>query len=123
MLPYVEEFLYWSKESFGLKPVVSVTDVLIYQLPGRTWIASKQIYANHYFDTSLAITLLVDDPADASGNSIYLAYVNRSRVDLLTGILSGLKRSLVQGRLQRGMHDSLKTTIQKLESCKCEPTR
>lgn len=27
-------------------------------------IASKQIYANHYFDASLGLTFLVDAPAD-----------------------------------------------------------
>jgi hypothetical protein len=28
-LPFLEEFLYWSKESFGLKPVISVTHATI----------------------------------------------------------------------------------------------
>ncbi len=119
-LPYVEEFLYWSKESFGLKPVISVTDVFIYQLPGETWIASKQIYASHYFDASLAITLLADDPNDASGNSIYLVYVNRSRLDLLGGVFGSLKRRIVQGRLRESMSDTLKMTIEQLaSSCAC----
>jgi hypothetical protein len=122
-LPYVEEFLYWSKESFGLKPVISVTDVFTYQLPGETWIASKQIYASHYFDASLAITLLADDPTDASGNRIYLAYVNRSRVDLLGGMFGGLKRSLAQGRLREAMRNTLETAVAKLASSNnCQST-
>ncbi|MBZ5608266.1 MAG: hypothetical protein LAP38_08415 [Acidobacteriia bacterium] len=115
-LENVEEFLYWSKEAFGLKPVISVTHVIIYQLPDRAWIASKQIYASHYFDASLAITLVVDDPADLSGHSIYLAYLNRSRIDLLGGILGGLRRSVVRGRLVGGMSRNLQQTVTKLES-------
>ena len=118
-LPYLEEFLYWSKESFGLRPVISVTHVSIYQLPDQTWIASKQIYASHYFDASLAVTLVADDPADLSGGSVYLAYLNRSRIDLLGGALAGLARGLVRGRLQEGMKNNLQQTVTKLEfSCR-----
>jgi hypothetical protein len=115
-LPFLEEFLYWSKESFGLKPVVSVTDVTIYQLPDQAWIASKQIYASHYFDASLAITLAADDPMDSSGHTIYLAYINRSRIDLLGGTFAGLVRGVVRRRLEDGMRKNLQQTVEKLES-------
>jgi len=120
VLPKVEEFLYWSKESFGLKPVISVTHVSIDQLPDQAWIASKQIYSRHYYDTSLAITLVADDPTElARGSSIYLAYVNRSRIDLLGGIFGAFKRHLVRGRLEDGMRKNLRETVTKLESS-CE---
>jgi len=119
-LPFLEEFLYWSKESFGLKPVISVTQVTIFRLPGQTWIASKQIYASHYFDASLAITLTADDPADPSGNSVYLAYVNRSRIDLLGGAFAGFVRHMVRGRLEDGMRKNLQQTVTRLESA-CGP--
>ena len=119
-LPFLEEILYWSKESFGLKPVISVTHVTIFRLPGQTWIASKQIYASHYFDASLAITLVANDPADPSGNSIYLAYVNRSRIDLLGGAFAGFVRHMVRGRLEDGMRKNLQQTVTRLESA-CGP--
>lgn len=119
LFPKVEEFLYWSKESFGLKPVISVTHVSIHQLPDQAWIASKQIYASHYFDASLAITLMADDPTDLTGGSLYLAYVNRSRIDLLGGIFGAFKRRLVRGRLEEGMRKNLQQTVTKLESA-CE---
>jgi hypothetical protein len=118
--PNVEEFFYWSKETFGLKPVISLTHVIIYQQPHESWIASKQIYANHYFDASLGITLVSDDPADPSGNSIYLAYSNRSRIDLLGGLLGALRRSMIHSRLESGMRKNLQQTIAKLESS-CQP--
>jgi hypothetical protein len=40
-----EDFIFWSKEKFGLKPVISLTHVSIYRKPesGRTLIASIQI--------------------------------------------------------------------------------
>lgn len=113
-----EQFIYWSKESFGLKPVISVTHVTISQLPDRVWIGSKQIFANHYFDASLSITLAIDDPADPS--SFYLLYANRSRIDLLRGAFAGLRRAIVRGRLQDGMRKNLQQTVTAIESsCAC----
>jgi hypothetical protein len=116
----LEVFFYWSKESFGLKPVISITQVIIDQRPDETWIASKQIYADHYFDASLGITVVLDDPADSTGNTIYLAYLNRSRIDLLGGVLGPLRRSLVRGRLQEGMKKNLRQTAEQLEAG-CKP--
>ena len=87
ILPEVQEFFYWLTESFGLKPVASVTHVSIYFQPGRTVIASKQIYASHYFDASLGLTVALDDAAEAPVPSMYLVYLNRSRIDLLSGFL------------------------------------
>jgi len=116
MLPDVSEFLYWSTESFGLKPVASVTHVSIYIQPGRTVIASKQIYASHYFDASLGLTAALDDGAEAPGPSMYLVYLNRSRIDLLGGFFGGLRRAFLRGRLREGMRKNLVEVVRKLES-------
>src|SRR5688500_11544733 len=54
-----EDFLYWAVEDFGLKPVVTLNHVTLYK-PRRTdgrppvsFIATRQIYASHYFVASL----------------------------------------------------------------------
>jgi hypothetical protein len=52
-------------------------------------IASKQIWASHYYDGSLGITVLVD-----ANPGTYLVYLNRSRIDLLRD--AGFKRWLVK---------------------------
>lgn len=116
--PGRQEFLYWSKEHFGLKPVISITDVIVYEPPEQmqTWIASKQIYASHYFDASLGLTLLADNPADPSGQSIYVAYSNRSLIDLLGGAFAGIRRSIIRGPLKDGLRKNLEETAAKLES-------
>jgi len=103
-LDNVEDFIYWSKEKFGLKPVISVTHVSIYPEPQRkvTLIASKQIYASHYFEASLGLTVVV--PA---GNGFYLLYFNRSRADALRGGFSGMVRGKVQGRTRDGAQENL----------------
>lgn len=115
-LPGVSEFFYWSTESFGLKPVASITHVSVYIQPGRAAIASKQLYASHYFDASLGLTAALDDPGDASNPGMYLVYMNRSRIDLLSGFFGGLRRVILRGRLRDGMRKNLADVVRKLEA-------
>jgi hypothetical protein len=60
-------------------------------------IASKQIYAMHYFDASLGLTLLVRDPS-APFPATYVVYLNRSRIDLFDGLFGGVARRIAAGR-------------------------
>jgi hypothetical protein len=115
----VEDFVYWSREEFGLKSIVSVTHVTIYQGAGENQpavlIASKQIYASHYFDASLGLTALIEGEVDGSELQ-YLVYLNRSRAYGLGGMFSGVKRSLVGGRLRKSIEKTLLYTKARLEA-------
>lgn len=108
--PNVEDFIYWSKEKYGLKPVLSITHVAIYKrtLGNRTevLVASKQIYANHYFDASLALTAFVEGNERATSHS-YLLYLNRSRIGALRGFFVGLKRSVIGAQIRQGLGKNL----------------
>ena len=64
-------------------------------------IASKQIYANHYFDSSLALTAFVNIPGASPGS--FLLYENRSRADGLEGMFSKIKRGIVEDRAVDGL--------------------
>jgi hypothetical protein len=115
----VESFFYWSKEHYAEgKPVVSVTHVGIVhsdtdrRLPA-VLVASKQIFATHYVEGGLGLTMVVRD--DATGTS-YLAYVNRSQVDLLRGWFGGLVRSVLEGRLDRHAPQIVRGLRARLES-------
>jgi hypothetical protein len=114
-----EDFIYWSKEDFGLKPVTSVTHVTIYKrAPSDTpdvIIGSKGIYASHYFEGSLGLTSFIQSQPSNPPRT-YLIYVNRSRTDALRGLFSGLKRSLIGGRLRDGAKNSMEMIKQKLET-------
>jgi len=114
----VEDFLYWSKEDFGLKPVTSVTHVTIYKSSDHNEsdviVGSKGIYGSHYLDSSLGLTAFVQTHAPHPPRS-YLIYVNRSRTDALRGFLGGWKRSLIGGRLRDGARKSMEAIKQKLE--------
>jgi hypothetical protein len=90
---------------------VSVTHVLILKttIDGRPWafIASKQIYADHYFVASLGLTVLAQESADPANPVISVAYFYRSRTDGLQGRFSSVARSIVQRYVRSGMLKNL----------------
>jgi|SoiMethySBSTD1v2_1073268.scaffolds.fasta_scaffold128866_4 hypothetical protein len=115
----VESFFYWSKEHYAEgKPVISVTHVGIVQgesdpqLPS-VLVASKQIFATHYVEAGLGLTMVLRDHATGTP---YLAYVNRSQVDLLRGWLGGLVRSVLQNQLERQAPQIVRGLRARLES-------
>ena len=114
------DLIYWSKERVHRRPVVSVTHLAIvpggHASPVAYAIASKQIYAMHYFDASLGITLLVPDAA-ASPPSTYVVYLNRSRIDLFDGLLGGMARQVVKGKARSLVAEQLgriRTSLEKV---------
>jgi hypothetical protein len=116
---HVENFIYWSKEKFGLKPVISITHIAAHKVspdPGvDVVIASKGIYANHYFEASLGLTAFVHSAVSDQPRT-YLIYINRSKADALRGMFAGFKRSLISGSLRSGAKKNMEMIKQKLES-------
>jgi hypothetical protein len=112
----LEELLVWSKIKFGLKPVIAVNHVTIYkrdrELGPQILSVSKQIYANHYFNSSLALTGFVT----VAGPTSYLVYENRSRADGLEGPFGKLKRGIVQNKAVEGLKGILENSKLKLEA-------
>jgi len=116
-LVVVEDALVWSKIKFGLKPVIAVNHVVIYQQRDESGpqilISSRQIYANHYFDSSLSLTAFVTIPGASAS---YLLYENRSRADGLEGVFSKLKRGIVESRAINSLKTILQSSQQSLEA-------
>ena len=113
----------WSKADLGLKPIVTLTHVAICTAgrgPNEVVIASRQIFANHYIDASLGLTALVDS-SDGSDMS-YLLYVNRSRIDRLSGPFGALARTLMKPRIRKGVEKSLAIAKTRLERSRAEAT-
>jgi hypothetical protein len=103
------DIVYWSKENFGLKPIVSIIHGVVYQPPSRSdraFVVQKQIYASHYYDASLAVTTLLS--SDEGGTPwTYLVYTNRSRGDLLRGGFGGVKRNVAQAQARKAAEQTL----------------
>ena len=102
--PGVESFVYWSREYYGHgKPIVSLTHVGILRFSSDArlpyvLVASKQISATHYIEGGLGLTMVF---RDATTGHAYLAYVNRSQVDLLRGFLGSILCGRFENQLRR----------------------
>ena len=116
-LPGADEFFYWNMGEFGMKPTTRLNQVVIQPLPTgvpslpglRYVIATRQIYANHYFSATLELRTLVDDDA-AEDDGFFLLYATRSRVTGLSGFFKGLLRAIVKRRARSGMERYLTNT-------------
>ena len=104
-LQLIEDAIVWSKIKFGLKPVIAVNHITIYKrnrdVGPQVLVASKQIYASHYFNASLALMAFVTVPGASQG--AYLVSENRSRADGLQGPFGKIKRGVVERKALEGL--------------------
>ncbi len=107
-----DSFLYWSREKFGLKPTISISHAVLVQRGGAVIFGSKQVFASHYFESSLGMALFV--PV-ADGSHGYVTYLNRSRVDTLRGLLAPIARLVAAKRARDGLERMLSGVKVKLE--------
>lgn len=112
-LPGATSFLYWQETEFGLKPTIRISHLTIWDTGDATVIASKLLYASHYFWTGLEIRALVPDPA--RGEGFWLVMVNRARSDGLSGFTGTFVRRRVRGEVQDGVLGAQRATKRKLE--------
>src|SRR6266542_246145 len=117
-LDVVENAIVWSKIKFGLKPVIAINHIIIYKRPqnigAQILIVSRQIYANHYFDSSLALTAFLNVPGPSPKS--YLFYENRSRADGLEGMFGKIKRGIIEDKALGGLKSILHQTQLSLET-------
>ncbi len=104
-LPNATSQLFWMIENFGgqaKRPTITVNHRVSYQPePESLVVASKQLYANHYYEAGLGLTVMVKDP-DNAANSVYLLHISRSRIDALRDV-----PKLLAGDLYKGAEDLL----------------
>jgi hypothetical protein len=108
-----DDVLYWAKDTFGLKPVVSAYHMTTYRSPRGVLMASKLLAATHYFNASLEIMAGVPAP---DGKSLYLLSLYRTRIDPPTGMLSGMLMGKVRSGVETGVKANLETARTRLAS-------
>lgn len=122
-LRLVENAIVWSKIKFGLKPVIAINHIMVYKRDEETGpqvlIASRQIYANHYFNSSVALTAFVKIPGVNPGS--YLFYENRSLADGLEGAFSKIKRGIVEDKAIAGLKTILESSRVNLNARGLQP--
>jgi len=112
-LPNAESFLYWQNAKFGLKPTLRINHLTIANQTSHVAIASKMLYASHYFWTAIELRVLVPD--SARGQGFWFANVSRSRSDGLDGFVGSLVRDKVRKETEQGMTAALANTKKRME--------
>jgi len=108
------DFFYWQEVQFGLKPTIRINHLVIQDRPGSTVIASKMLYASHYFWTALELRVLVPDPS--RGRGFWFVTISRSRSDGLSGFVGRLIRGRVRKEAAKGTLAALNATKAGLET-------
>ena len=112
-LPDSTAFLYWQDTVFGLKPTIRISHVTIQEGQEGTVVASKMLYASHYFWTGLELRALLPD--STRGPGFWLVTISRSRSDGLSGFTGTFVRGRVRSEAQEGTLAALQGTKARLE--------
>ncbi|HXV64546.1 MAG TPA: hypothetical protein VEK15_27865, partial [Vicinamibacteria bacterium] len=112
-LPDSTSFLYWQETEFGLKPTIRISHLVIQEVSDGALVASKMLYASHYFWTAVELRALIPDPS--RGRGFWLVTVSRSRSDGLSGFTGTFVRRRVQNEVRDGMLGALQATKTRLE--------
>jgi hypothetical protein len=113
-LPGASSVFYWQETQFGLKPTIRISHLVIAPGQDETVVASKMLYATHYFWTALEFRTLMPDPS--RGQGFWLVTINRSRSDGLSGFTGFFVRRRARSEIQAGTRAVLEGTKQLLEA-------
>jgi hypothetical protein len=110
---------YWEKVNFGLKPTLRIVQAIVYQgasPDGPAYaVALKQLYASHYFQTALDLTVCVRDSA-VERNGFYLITIKGSQQAGLTGFKGGIVRKVAVDKTRSSLEKALAVYKQQLEA-------
>jgi hypothetical protein len=115
----IQSEFYWEKVNFGLKPTLRILQAVVYQdshSPDTAYaVAVKQLYASHYFETALDLTVCLRDQANP-GRGFYLITLKGSQQAGLTGLKGGIVRKVAVDKTRSSLERALGAIKQKLES-------
>ena len=113
----VQAAFYWEEVNFGLKPTFRIVQRVVYRGANPSGpayaVAEKQIYASHYFEAALDITVCV---RDAQRPGFYIITVKGSKQAGLTGLKGSIVRKVAVDKARSSLERVLVTIKQRLES-------
>lgn len=119
-LDNVETQFYWEKVNFGLKPTLRIVQTIVYRGKSENEpayaVAEKQLYASHYFETALDLSVCVKDTEQPAPNGFYLITLKGSQQAGLTGLKGGIVRKVAVDKTRSSLERALGTIKQKLET-------
>ena len=116
----IQSEFYWEKVNFGLKPTLRMVQAIVYQ--GRSperpayAVAVKQLYASHYFESALDLTVCVKDEEQPAHPGFYLITMKGSQQAGLTGLKGGIVRKVAVDKTRSSLEKALASIEEKLES-------
>jgi hypothetical protein len=116
----IQSEFYWERVNFGLKPTIRMVQAIVYQ--GRSpqqpayAVAVKQLYASHYFESALDLTVCVRDSQSPNPAGFYLITMKGSQQAGLTGLKGGIVRKVAVDKTRSSLEKALASIKQKLES-------
>ena len=116
----IQSEFYWEKVNFGLKPTLRMVQAIVFHgvIPTEPAyaVAVKQLYASHYFETALDLTVCVRDAGAPGPRGFYLITVKGSEQAGLTGLKGGIVRKVAVDKTRSSLERALGSIKQKLES-------
>jgi hypothetical protein len=114
---HLESRFYWEKVNFGLKPTIRVLQAVLYRgsdSSGPAYaVAIKQLYASHYFETALDLTVCVRDQGKQP--RMYLITLKGSQQAGLTGFKGSIVRKVAVDKTRSSLERALATMKVSLE--------
>jgi len=115
----IESQFYWEKVNFGLKPTLRIVQAIVYRGTNSSdpayAIAIKQLYASHYFESALDLTVCVRDQEQPEPRGIYLITLKGSQQAGLTGLKGTIIRKVAVDKTRSSLQRALEAIKQKLE--------
>ena len=115
----IQSEFYWEKVQFGLKPTLRIVQAIVYRDSRSTdpvyAVAVKQLYASHYFEGALDLTVCVRDGQNPN-RGFYLITLKGSQQAGLTGFKGGIVRKVAVDKTRSSLERALGAIKEKLES-------
>ncbi|HMD99424.1 MAG TPA: hypothetical protein VKM93_19115 [Terriglobia bacterium] len=118
-LANVESLFYWERVNFGLKPTLRLNHAIAYRSAGPRGVAQvvavKQLWASHYFQLALDLTVCFTESGRNSDTGFYLISLKGSKQEGLTGLKGSLLRRVVVGKTRSAQEKALLNIKKALE--------
>jgi hypothetical protein len=107
----LKSMFYWERIDFGLKPTLRLNHAIAYSSAGPRGlthvIAAKQLYASHYFQIALDLSVCVKEPGRTNREGFYLISLKASRQDGLTGLKGSILRRAIVSKTRTAQENAL----------------
>ncbi len=116
----IQSQFYWEKINFGLKPTLRIVQAIVFRGAVPTEpayaVAVKQLYASHYFETALDLTVCVLDRDNSRRPGFYLITLKGSQQAGLTGLKGSIVRKVAVDKTRSSLERALASIKEKLDS-------